>query len=77
MNMHRPRSRGGGLLLRVLLGLVGIIGAFISMGLAVLCCIVSQENPTTKLEWGIVCGVIFVASAMCLLFTVRQAKQSR
>jgi hypothetical protein len=62
---------------RVLLGLVGMIGVFVSMGLAVLFCIVSQEKPSTKFEWGVVCGVIFVASVMCLLFAARRAKQQR
>jgi hypothetical protein len=62
---------------RILLGLVGIIGAFVSMGLAVLSCLASQEKPSTKLEWGILCGVIFVTSAMCLLVAVHQPKQQR
>ncbi len=77
MSMNRPRSKAGEWVWRVLLGLVGMMGVFVSMGLAVLFCIVSQEKPATKLEWGIVCGVIFVASAMCLFFAVRQARQQQ
>ena len=63
--------------MRVLLGGVGLVGAFVSMGLALLICGVSQEKRSTKVEWGILLGIIFVCSVMCLLLAVRQAKQRR
>jgi peptidoglycan/LPS O-acetylase OafA/YrhL len=67
--------KGGNLLFRVLLGGLGLVGAFVSMGYAILVCVVSQETPSTKLEWGILLGIICVASVICLLFAVHQPKQ--
>jgi hypothetical protein len=62
---------------RVLLGGLGLVGAFASMGLALLICGVSQEKRSTKIEWGILLGVIFVSSVMCLFLAVRRARPQR
>lgn len=77
MNLHRPGSNGGRVLFRVLLGGLGLVGAFVSMALAFLICMVSQEERNTKMEWGILLGVIFVCSVVCLLLAVRHAKPQR
>jgi xanthine/uracil/vitamin C permease (AzgA family) len=62
---------------RVLLGGLGLVGAFVSMGFALLICVASQEKRSTRIEWGILLGVVFVSSVMCLLLAVRQDKQRR
>jgi len=63
--------------LRVFLGGLGLVGAFVSMGLAFLICVVSQERHTAKVEWGIILGIIFLSSVWCLLLAVRRAKPRR
>ena len=63
------------MLLGVLLGAAGTAGVLVSLGMALLLCVVSQEKPGTKLEWGILSGVIFVCSAACLLLVVRQTRR--
>jgi len=74
MNMQRARSEGGGLLLKFLLGAVGVIGVFVSLGLALLIS-ASQEKQRTKLEWWILMGIIFISLTLCLLLAVRQTKR--
>lgn len=61
----------------LLLGVLGLVGAFVSMGSAFLICVVSQERRAAKVEWGILLGIIFLASVLCLLPAVRRAKPRR
>lgn len=75
--MHRPQAKGDDLLFRALLGGIGVVGTFVSMGLAFLITVVSQERSGTKLEWGILCAVIFVVSALCLLLAIRRTGRKR
>jgi threonine/homoserine/homoserine lactone efflux protein len=77
MNIRRSVAKGGSVLLRALLGGLGVVGAFVSMGLAFLITIVSEENSTTKLQWGILCAVISGCSVLCLLLAIRRAKRQR
>ncbi len=77
MNRHRAGSNGGSRLVRVFLGGLGLVGAFVSMALAFLICVVSQERRTGKVEWGIILGIIFLSSVWCLLLAFHRAKPRR
>lgn len=77
MKTRKGQPNGGGILGRLILGLLGAVGVLFSLGWSVLACVVAQANPGERLHAAIFCGIIFIVSVVCLFMAVGSSKSRR